>query len=117
MIDNENEVNDFHHKTAVPFLKALIKEIKVAFKLDNLPISLAMTVLDPHGIPSKEDDSFDSHRNDKIETLFNFYGKTQDGVFDGHRTSSPALFSCTQKLLKIEYGGYKNICCTAKNRF
>ena len=108
MIDTENEVNDFHHKTAVPILKALIKEMRDAFNLDNVLVLLAMMALNPHDIPSKEDDSFDSHWNDKIETLSNFYGKTQDDVFDRHRTSSPTLLSCTQKLLKIEYGGYKN---------
>ena len=28
-------------------------------------------------------------------------------MFDGHRTLSPALLSCTQKSLKMEYSGYK----------
>ena len=36
----------FPHKTAAPFLKALIKEIRDAFNLDNLPVLLAMTALD-----------------------------------------------------------------------
>ena len=85
--------------------------------LDNLPVLLTMMALDQHDIPSKEDDSFDSLRNDKIETLFKFYGKTQDDVFDGHRTSSPALLSCTQKLLKMEYGGYKNYIAQLKIDF
>ena len=76
----ENEVNDFHHKTAVPFLKALIKENRDAFNLDNLPVLLAMTALDTHDIPSKEDDSFDSHGNDKIKTIFKFYGETRDDM-------------------------------------
>ena len=47
LIDPENEVNHFHHKTAVPFLKALIKEIRDAFNLDYLPVLLALTALDP----------------------------------------------------------------------
>ena len=117
LIDTENEVNYFHHKTAIPFLKALIKEIRDAFNLDNLPVLLAITALDLHGTPSKEDDSFDSHGNDKIETLFNFYGKTQGDVYDGHRTSSPALLLCTHKLLKMEYGGYKNYVAQLKINF
>ena len=117
LIDNENEVNDFHHKTAAPFLKVLIKEIRDTFNLDNLPILLAMMALDPHDFPSKEDNSFDSHGNNKIETLFNFYGKIQDDVFDGHRTSSPALLLCTQKLLKMEYSGYKNYIAQLKINF
>ena len=76
-----------------------------------------MTALDPHDIPSKEDDSFDSHGNDKIETLFNFYGKTQNDVFEGHRTLSPSLLSCTQKSLKMEYGEYKNYIAQLKIDF
>ena len=95
----------------------LIKEIRDAFNLENLPVLLAMMVFDPHDIPSKEDDSFDSHGNDKIETLFNFYGKTQDDVFDGNRTSSPALLSCTNKSLKLEHGGYKNYVAQLKTDF
>ena len=46
LIDTENGVDDFPHKTAAPFLKALIKEIRDAFNLDNLPVLLAMTALD-----------------------------------------------------------------------
>ena len=117
LIDTENEVNDFHHRTAVPFLKVLIKEIRDIFNLDNLPYLLAMMALDLHDIPSKEDDSFDSHRNDKIETLFNFYSKTQDDVFDGHGTSSPTLLLCTQKSLKMEYDGYKSYVAQLKIGF
>ena len=117
LIDTETEVNDFHHKTPVLFLKVLIKEIRDIFNLDSLPVLLAMMVLDLHGIPIKEDDSFDSHRNDNIETLFNFYSKTQDDVFGRHRTSSPTLLSCTQKSLKMEYSGYKNYAAQLKINF
>ena len=87
----------------------LIKELRDAFNLDNLPVLLAMTALD--------DDSFDSHKNDKIETLFNFYRKTQDNVFDKYRTSSPSLLLCTQKLLNLEYNGYKNYIAQLKINF
>ena len=117
LIDTENDVYDFHHKTAIPFFKVLIKELRDAFNLDNLPVLLAMTALDLHDIPSKEDDSFDSHKNHKIETLFNFYHKTQDDVFDKHRTSSPTLLLCTQKLLNLEYSGYKNYIAQLKINF
>ena len=109
LIDTENDVYDFHHKTAIPFFKVLIKELRDAFNLDNLPVLLAMTTLD--------DDSFDSHKNDKIETLFNFYRKTQDNVFDKYRTSSPSLLLCTQKLLNLEYNGYKNYIAQLKINF
>ena len=109
MIDTETEVNDFHHKTPVLFLKVLIKKIRDIFNLDSLLVLLAMMVLDLHGIPIKEDDSFDSHRND--------YSKTQDDVFGKHRTSSPTLLSCTQKSLKMEYSGYKNYVAQLKINF
>ena len=65
----------------------------------------------------KEDDSFDYHRNDKIETLFNFYSKTQENVFNRHRTSSPAPLLCTQKSLKMEYSEYKNYVAQLKIDF
>ena len=80
MIDTENEVNDFHHKTAIPFLKALIEEIRDTFNSDILSVLLAVMVLDRQDIPSKEYDSFDSHGNGKIETLFNFCSKTRQCV-------------------------------------
>ena len=73
--------------------------------------------LDPHDIPSKEDDSFDSHGNDKIKTLFNLYCEKQDDVFDGYRTSSLAMLLCTQKSLKMEYSGYKNYVAQLKIDF
>ena len=97
LIDTENEVNDFHHKTALPFLKLLIKKIRDMLNLDNLPVLLTMMALDQHDIPSKEDDSFDSPRNDKIETLFQFYGKTQDGEI-----SIPSHRHTPYRLLKIK---------------
>ena len=44
LICSENEVNNFHHKTAIPFLKASIKKIDT-FNLDNLPVLLATMAL------------------------------------------------------------------------
>ena len=58
-----------------------------------------------------------AHGNDKIKTLFNFYGEKQDDVFDGYTTSSPAMLSCTQKSLKMEYSGYKNYVAQLKIDF
>ena len=65
----------------------------------------------------KEDDSFDSHWNDKIKTLFNFYSKTQEDVFNQHRTSSPTLLLHTQKSLKMKYSEYKNYVAQLKINF
>ena len=73
----------FYSSTIVPFIKALIVEIKGAFSLDNLPVLTAMTCLNPDKIPKENDEKFLDYGKNDISMLYDFYGKQRDDIFEG----------------------------------
>ena len=46
--------------------------------------------------------------SEKIKILFSFCGKERSDTYAGCTVTSPALISCTEESLNLEYGGYKN---------
>ena len=75
-VDSNVTVEHFYSSTTIPFIKALIVETKGTFPLGNLPVSRAITCLNPNKIPKE------NGKND-ISTLYDFYDKQRDDVFDG----------------------------------
>ena len=98
-------MEQFYSSTTVPFIKALIVEMKGAFSLDNLPVLKAMTCLNPDKIPKENEKFLDYGKND-ISKLYDFHGKQRDDVFEGRRVTSLPILTCTADSLAAEYNGY-----------
>ena len=73
-IDNSVTMEHFYSSTTVPFIKALIVEMKGAFSLDNLPVLRAMTCLNSDKIPKENDEKFLDYGKNDISTLYDCYG-------------------------------------------
>ena len=99
-VDSNVTVEHFYSSTTIPFIKALIVETKGTFPLGNLPVSRAITCLNPNKIPKE------NGKND-ISTLYDFYDKQRDDVFDGRRVTSLPILACKVDSLPAEYNGYK----------
>ena len=106
-VDNSVMVEHFYSSTAVPFIKALIVEMKGAFSLDNLPVLRAMMCLNPDKMPKENDEKFLDYDKNDISTLYDIYGKQRDDVFEGRRVTSLPILACTADSLAAEYNGYK----------
>ena len=52
--------------------------------------------------------------SEKIKILFSFCGKERSDTYAGCTVTSPALISCTEESLNLEYGGYKNYEASSK---
>ena len=99
-VDSIVTVEHFYSSTTIPFIKALIVETKGTFPLGNLPVLRAITCLNPNKIPKE------NGKND-ISTLYDFYDKQRDDVFDGRRVTSLPILACKVDSLPAEYNGYK----------
>ena len=97
----------FYSSTTVPFIKALNVDMKRTFSLDNLPVLRAMTCLNPDKIPKENDEKFLNYGKNDISTLYDFYGKQRDDVFEGRRVTILPILACTADSLAAEYNGYK----------
>ena len=82
-VDNSITVEHFYSSTTVPFIKALIVEMKGAFSLNNLPVLRAMTCLNPDERPKENDEKFLDYGKNDISTLYDFYGKQRDDIYEG----------------------------------
>ena len=54
------------------------------------------------------------YSSEKIKILFSFYGKERSDTYAGCTIACPALRSCTEESLRLEYGGYKNYVASSK---
>ena len=93
----------FYSSATVPFIKALIVEMKSTFSLNNL----AMTCLNPDKILKENDEKFLDYGKNDISALYGFYGKQRDDVFEGRRVTSLPILACTADSLVAEYNGCK----------
>ena len=66
-----------------------------------------MTCLNPRKIPRENDERFLDYGKNDVSTLYDFYGKQRDGVFEGRRVTSLPILACTADSLAAEYNGYK----------
>ena len=81
--------------------------MKRTFSLDNLPVLRAMTCLNPDKIPKENDEKFLNYGKNDVSTLYDFYGKQRDDVFEGRRVTILPILTCTADSLAAEYSGYK----------
>ena len=61
-------------------------------------------MLDPTEIPKE---NLAEYGNEKLEILFNCYGKPLQDSYEGRNVVSPALINCTRESLALEYKHYK----------
>ena len=105
---------EFHQNVGVPFLNALLSEIEAAFDMESIEPVQALLALDPSEIPTADDTSFVMYSSEKIKILFSSYGKERSDTYAGCTITCPALISCTEESLSLEYGGYKNYVASSK---
>ena len=73
----------FHKKVTRPFLNQLVKEMKNAFDISNLPVLNAFLKLNPQKIPDKDSLLFENYGMEEVTLLHNFYGKGKEESFQG----------------------------------
>ena len=105
---------EFHQNVVVPFPNALLSEIEAVFDMEIIELVQALLALDPSEIPTADDTSFLIYGSEKIKILFSFYGKERSDTYAGRTIACPALRSCTEESLRLEYGGYKNYVASSK---
>ena len=110
--DANLSMEEFHRNIGAPFVKALLEEIHAAFDMSSIDPVEALYMLDPVDIP-KEDHV--EYGNEKLEILFNFYGKPLQDSYEGRTVVSPALINCTQESLALEYKHYKEYVISRRN--
>ena len=107
---------EFHQNVGVPFLNALLSEIEAAFDMESIEPVQALLALDPSEIPTADDTGFLMYGSEKIKILFSLYCKERSDTYAGRTITSPALMSCTEESLSLEYGGYKNYVASSKKK-
>ena len=105
---------EFHQNVVVPFPNAILSETEAAFDLEIIELVQALLALDPSEIPTADDTSFVMYGSEKIKILFSSYGKERSDTYAGCTITCPALISCTEESLSLEYGGYKNYVASSK---
>ena len=105
---------EFHQNVVVPFPNAILSETEAAFDMEIIELVQALLALDPSEIPTADDTSFVMYGSEKIKTLFSSYGKERSDTYAGCTITCPALISCTEESLSLEYGGYKNYVASSK---
>ena len=105
---------EFHQNGVVPFPNAILSETEAAFDMEIIELVQALLALDPSEIPTADDTSFVMYGSEKIKILFSSYGKERSDTYAGCTITCPALISCTEESLSLEYGGYKNYVASSK---
>ena len=105
---------EFHQNVVVPFPNAILSETEAAFDMEIIELVQALLALDPSEIPTADDTSFVMYGSEKIKILFSSYGKERSDTYAGCTITCPALISCTEESISLEYGGYKNYVASSK---
>ena len=96
-------MEEIYKKIGVPFAKALLEEIHTAFNMPSTDPTETLYLLNPVDIPKKNLAEYD---NEKLEILFDFYGKPLQGSYEDRAVVRQALINCTQESLALEYKEY-----------
>ena len=102
-VDNSVTVEHFFSSNTVPFIKAFIVEMKGKFSLNNLLVFRVMPCLNPDKKPKKKMKRGFLAYDKNISTLYDFYGKQRDEVFEGRQVTSLPILACAADLLPTEY--------------
>ena len=71
------------YHVGVPFLNALLSNIKAAFDMESIELLQAILVLDPSEIPTVDDTGFVMYSSEKMKILISFYGKGRSDTYAG----------------------------------
>ena len=104
----------FHKKVIKSFIDELIKEMKNAFDISNLPILNAFLKLDPQKIPDKDSLLFENYGVEKVTLLHNFYIKGKGDSFQGRTVQADALYDTQLSCLLLEFSNFKSYVCEQK---
>ena len=105
-------MEEFPRKIGAPFVKALLKKIHAVFDMRNIDPIEALYMLDPVDKPKE---NLAEYGNEKLGTLFDFYGKPLHDSFKGLTAVSTALIKCTQKSSVLEYKHCKEYVISRRN--
>ena len=97
----------FHKKVIRPFLDELIKEMKNAFDISNLPVLNAFLKLNPQKIPDKDSLLFGNYGMEEVTLLHNFYGKGKEESFQRRPVQADALYDTQLSCLLLEFSNFK----------
>ena len=98
----------FRKKVIKPFIDELIKEMKNAFDISNLPVLNAFLKLDPQKIPDNDSLLFENYGVEEMTLLHNFYGKGKEDSFQGRTVQVDALYDTQLSCLLLEFSNFKS---------
>ena len=93
----------FHKKVIKPFINELIKEMKNAFDISNLPVLNVFLKLNLQKIPKKDSLLFENYGMEEVTLLHNFYGKGKEDSFQGRTVQADALYDTQLSCLLLEF--------------
>jgi hypothetical protein len=82
-------IAEYQTQVAIPYIDALLENIKSRFTDKAVKIITAMSIFNPSLLPT--DDSITSYGNDQIQVLAQFYGEEAEVQFAGSTFTSPPL--------------------------
>ena len=82
-------IAEYQTQVAIPYIDALLENIKNRFTDKAVKIITAMSIFNPSLLPT--DDSITSYGNDQIQVLAQFYGEEAEVQFAGSTFTSPPL--------------------------
>ena len=71
------------YHVGVPFLNALLSNIKAAFDIESMKPLQAILALDPSEITTADDTGFVMYSSEKMKILISFYGKERSDTYAG----------------------------------
>ena len=86
----------------------MIKELKGAFNILNLPLLNAFLKLDPCGLPDRDLLSFESYGMKELKVLHDFYGTGKQDMFQGRMVQADALYHTQFSSLLLEFRNFKS---------
>ena len=84
-------IAEYQTKIAIPYINALVENIKNRFSDKAVKIVTAMSIFNPSLLPTE--DSLPSYGNKQIKVLAEFYGKEAEVQYAGMTYTSPPLLN------------------------
>ena len=94
---------EFHSSTMNPFINALMKGIKPASSLSELPVLTAFPKGDPAVFPETYLSDFLEQGTQELHAFYNFYGNEATDEYHGRLTRFEKLLCCPYDALELEF--------------
>ena len=85
--------------------------MRVAFDMSCIAPVEGLLAPDLMSIPEVNTNCI-AYSQNYIIVAFEFYGNSQEDIYEGHAKISPPVLNCTKKSLQLEYARYKSYVCT-----